>query len=315
MGGVLKRGGIVPKISEPAIRHAVQGQSFAFGPFVFSLEAGTLLRHNSRIPVGYRGLLLLAALAKRPGEVLTKSELMDTAWPGKIVEESNLTVQIAALRKILGPAPDGAEWITTVPRLGYRLTAAIETFEGAGLRIENKPSLAVLPFDNASGEPEQGYFADGITEDIITELSKFSGLFVVARNSSFVYKHKVVDIRQVARELGVRYVLEGSVRRAGNRLRITGQLIEGTAGTHVWAAALSGWEPKNRGSAVTTAARQPMAHVPEIAVSGPFTSVPLPRTVLFPRVSSEPSFWRPTTLFVNAEFKMRAALDLNTRRP
>ncbi|MBK5565319.1 adenylate/guanylate cyclase domain-containing protein [Ensifer sp. 2YAB10] len=102
-------------------------------------------------------------------------------------------------------------------------------------QIPSRPSIAVLPFDNMSGDPEQGYFADGITEDIITDLSKVSGLFVIARNSSFAYKGKSPDIRQVSRDLGVRYVLEGSVRRAANRIRINAQMIDGTTGGHLWA--------------------------------------------------------------------------------
>jgi adenylate cyclase len=102
-------------------------------------------------------------------------------------------------------------------------------------QLPAKPSIAVLPFDNMSGDPEQGYFADGITEDIITDLSKVSGLFVIARNSSFAYKGRTPDIRKVSRELGVRYVLEGSVRRAANRIRINAQMIDGTTGGHLWA--------------------------------------------------------------------------------
>ncbi|HEV7317662.1 MAG TPA: adenylate/guanylate cyclase domain-containing protein [Ensifer sp.] len=102
-------------------------------------------------------------------------------------------------------------------------------------QLPTRPSIAVLPFDNMSGDPEQGYFADGITEDIITDLSKVSGLFVIARNSSFAYKGKSPDIRKVSRELGVRYVLEGSVRRAANRIRINAQMIDGTTGGHLWA--------------------------------------------------------------------------------
>ncbi|PJR13129.1 adenylate/guanylate cyclase domain-containing protein [Sinorhizobium meliloti] len=102
-------------------------------------------------------------------------------------------------------------------------------------QLPAKPSIAVLPFDNMSGDPEQGYFADGITEDIITDLSKVSGLFVIARNSSFAYKGKTPDIRKVSRELGVRYVLEGSVRRAADRIRINAQMIDGTTGGHLWA--------------------------------------------------------------------------------
>ena len=103
------------------------------------------------------------------------------------------------------------------------------------LPLPDKPSIAVLPFQNMTGDPEQEYFADGIVEDIITALSRFKSLFVIARNSSFTYKGKPVDIKQVGRELGVRYVLEGSVRKAGNRVRITAQLIEPLTGNHVWA--------------------------------------------------------------------------------
>jgi TolB-like protein/class 3 adenylate cyclase len=101
--------------------------------------------------------------------------------------------------------------------------------------LPDKPSIAVLPFENMSGDPEQEYFADGMVEDIITALSRFKSLFVIARNSSFTYKGKAVDIKQVGRELGVRYVLEGSVRKAGDRVRITGQLIEAATGQHLWA--------------------------------------------------------------------------------
>ena len=108
------------------------------------------------------------------------------------------------------------------------------------LPLPGKPSIAVLPFTNMSGDPEQEYFADGIVEDIITALSRVRFLFVIARNSSFIYKGKTVDVRQVGRELGVRYVLEGSVRKAGNRIRITGQLIDCETGRHLWADKLDG---------------------------------------------------------------------------
>ena len=103
------------------------------------------------------------------------------------------------------------------------------------LPLPDKPSIAVLPFKNMSGDPDQEYFADGITEDIITALSRIPSLFVIARNSSFAYKGKAIDIRQIGRELGVRYVLEGSVRKAGQRLRITGQLVDAETGSHLWA--------------------------------------------------------------------------------
>jgi adenylate cyclase len=116
-------------------------------------------------------------------------------------------------------------------RFGDQLTDSVRP----ALALPDKPSIAVLPFQNMSGDPEQDYFADGIVEDIITALSRFTELFVIARNSSFTYKGRAVDVKQVGRELGVRYVLEGSVRKAGNRLRITGQLIDAVTSAHIWA--------------------------------------------------------------------------------
>ena len=120
----------------------------------------------------------------------------------------------------------------------YRLDLAPKAASEAPRPIPastDKPSIAVLAFNNMSGDPEQEYFSDGISEDIITDLSKLSELHVIARNSTFTYKGKPVDVKQVGRELGVRYVLEGSVRKAGNRVRVTGQLIDATSGAHVWA--------------------------------------------------------------------------------
>src|SRR5262245_2162016 len=108
--------------------------------------------------------------------------------------------------------------------------------DAKALALPDKPSIAVLPFTNLSGDPDQEYFGDGIAEDILTDLAKLRWLFVIARNSSFTFRGKAVDVRNVSRELGVRYVLEGSVRRAGNRIRVTGQLIDATAGAHVWAS-------------------------------------------------------------------------------
>src|SRR5262252_7234343 len=154
-------------------------------------------------------------------------------------------------------------------------------FDGAAksapmLPLPSKPSIAVLAFRNMTGDPEQEYFADGIAEDIITMLSRSQSLFVIARNSSFTYKGRAVDVKQVARELGVRYVLEGSVRKAGNRVRITGQLIDTASGAHIWADRLDGAlddifelqdevasrvagaiEPKLRQSEMERAARKP----------------------------------------------------------
>ncbi|MER9404066.1 winged helix-turn-helix domain-containing tetratricopeptide repeat protein [Mesorhizobium caraganae] len=216
----------------------MQGARFAFGPFVLDPGAGTLLRDDVPVAAGHRGLQLLAALVARPGEILAKAELMDAAWPGTAVEEGNLTVQIAQLRKLLGPAANGGEWISTVPRVGYRFTGAIEQLGDAKrqpLPLPAKPSIAVLPFAIFSNDPEQEAFADGLTEDLITDLSRIGGLFVIARNSTFAYKGKAVDVREIARELGVRYLLEGSARRAAGRVRINAQLVDALSGEHLWA--------------------------------------------------------------------------------
>lgn len=216
----------------------MQGARFTFGPFVLDPEAGTLLRNDDPVAVGHRGVKLLAALVGRPGEILAKTELMDAAWPGTAVEEGNLTVQIAQLRKLLGPAADGGEWISTIPRIGYRFTGAIKQL-GSGKRkalaLPDKPSIAVLPFVTVSDDPEQEGFADGLTEDLITDLSRTSGLFVIARNSSFAYKGKTMDVRDIAGELGVRYLLDGSARRAAGRVRINARLVDAESGDHLWA--------------------------------------------------------------------------------
>lgn len=211
-----------------------------FGPFVFDANGGLLQRDGKTVAVGQRGLALLGALCDAAGGVVPKSALMSRVWPGTIVEEGNLTVQVAALRKALGPGPGGQEWIATVPRVGYRLIRAGAGPGAADATLPAEPTLAVLPFANLGGDREQDHFADGLVEDLITALSRFRSFAVTARNSSFVYRGRSVDVRQVARELGVRYVLEGSVRRSGDRLRIAAQLIDGTSGSHIWAEKFDG---------------------------------------------------------------------------
>lgn len=212
----------------------MQGTRYAFGPFVLDPGAGTLLHHEVPIAVGFRALKLLAALVEQPGEILGKAALMEAAWPGLVVEEGNLTVQVALLRKLLGRTSDGSQWITTVPRVGYRFSGAVERLDNR-LPLPGKPSIAVLPFANLSSDPEQAFFADGLTEDLITDLSRVSDLFVIARNSAFAYKDKAMDVRTIAQELGVRYLLEGSARRAAGRVRINAQLVDALSGEQLWA--------------------------------------------------------------------------------
>ena len=172
------------------------------------------------------------------------ARLETLAEPGGICISANVTTRSAASsprlrgsaasRQVKNIDPPG-------PRLPGRTADAARRLAGAGpRRLPSKPSIAVLPFQNMSGDPEQEYFADGMVEDIITELSRCRWLFVIARNSSFAYKGRAVDVKRVGRELGVRYVLEGSVRRAGSRVRITAQLIDAATGAHLWADRFDG---------------------------------------------------------------------------
>jgi len=175
--------------------------------------------------LGSRAVDVLYALAAAKGDVVSKEELLARVWPGVVVEENNLQVQVSLLRKALETS--GESHLVTVPGRGYRLIGLDDGRQG--LALPDKPSIAVLPFQNMSDEPGQDYFADGIVEDIITALCRIRWLFVIARNSSFTYKGRAVDVKQIGRELGVRYVLEGSVRKAAQRVRITAQLIDSTS--------------------------------------------------------------------------------------
>jgi len=213
---------------------------YAFGRFEVRPEERRVLEEGEPVALGSRAFDLLMALIKHRNRVIGKDELLALVWPGLVVEENNLSVQVSALRKLFG-----AEAISTVPGRGYRFTLVRDEARpatpskaldsGVDLSLPDKPSIAVLPFGNMSGDPEQEYFAEGITEDIITELSRFRSLFVIARNSSFSYKGRSADVRQVGKELGVRYVLEGSVRKATNRVRVNAQLIDAITGNHLWA--------------------------------------------------------------------------------
>jgi TolB-like protein len=203
----------------------------SFGPFELDAAAGTLRRGGEAVPLGQRAFELLRALVEADGAVVDKDTLMARAWPGLFVEEANLTVQIAALRKALGKAPDGQEWIATVPRVGYRLPRPQRSPDAAAAQ---RPTVAVLPFDSAGGDSDQGYFADGVAEDIITALSRFRSFAVVSRSASFAYRDRSVDLRKEAEALGVRYLLAGSVRRRGDRLRVGVQLVDGQSAVQIW---------------------------------------------------------------------------------
>ena len=202
------------------------GDIFLFQGFRLDRRGGSLFREaddSAPIPVaiGLRALDLLGLLVERQGALVTKNEIMGAVWPKTVVEEGNLTVQISGLRRILDQGRAGGSCIQTVAGRGYRFVGAVTvTGHDPGSRrvlppLPDAPSIAVLPFQNMSGDPEQEYFVDGMVEEIITALSRIRWLFVIARNSTFTYKGQAVDVKQVGRELGVRYVLEGSVRKAG----------------------------------------------------------------------------------------------------
>src|SRR3954453_7514257 len=188
---------------------------------------------------------LLAFLIANRDRVVTRDELITQIWDGRIVSESALATCINASRVAVNDSGEQQRLIKTLPRKGIRFVGQIKErvvpvgayvpSESEAPALPDKPSIAVLPFKNLSSDPEQEYFADGVVEDIIAALSRISWLFVIARNSSFVYKGKAVDIKRVGSELGVRYVLEGSVRRSGSRIRIAAQLVEAESGRHLWA--------------------------------------------------------------------------------
>ena len=217
----------------------------SFGRFRLDLGQRELRRDGEPVKLNGRALDILCALATAKGEVVGKDELMARLWPGRIVEEGNIHVHVSTLRKALDDHGEGHSYVVTVPGRGYRLAGLAGSAGAAvpaaqGLPLPDKPSIAVLPFQNLSGDPDQEYFADGMVEEIITALSRIRWLFVIARNSSFTYKGQAVDVKQIGRELGVRYVLEGSVRKAGGRVRITAQLIEADTGAHLWADRFNG---------------------------------------------------------------------------
>lgn len=216
---------------------------FLFGPYTLDPERGALLRDGAALAIGHRGMALLRALVEADGQVVTKAALMDAAWPNSVVEESNLSVQVAALRKLLGPTADGVDWIATVARIGYRFAAPVTVTAGAPDRNAEtaapdpirRPSIAVLPFANLGGDPEHDYFADGVAEDIMTALSRFRWFAVVSRNSSFAFRGRSVGLTEIGRALGARYLLEGSVRRSPGSVRISAHLVDAANASQLWA--------------------------------------------------------------------------------
>ena len=212
---------------------------YHFGQFLLNAEKLELLKDGKPISVEPQVFNLLICLIKNRDRVVTKDELIETVWGGRIVTDGALNTRINAVRRAVDDDGRRQAVIKTFQRRGFRFVAETtdekETQTIRFVPVSDKPSIAVLPFNNLSDDSEQEYFADGITEDLITGLSKLSGLLVIGRNSSFFYKGKIVDYSQVKKELGVNFALQGSIRKAGNRIRISARLIELGSDHLVWA--------------------------------------------------------------------------------
>jgi TolB-like protein len=225
-------------------------KSLQFEDFTLDLDRLCLRGLSGPVDLRRKSFEVLRYLVEHAGRVVSKEEMMNAVWPDVTVGDQSLTQCISEVRHAIGD--ESQRIIKTVARRGYLMDVVISTDEmpavepphataiaeldsASPLPLPDRPSIAVLPFSNLGGDPDQEYFADGVVDDIITELSRFQGLFVIARNSSFQYKGNAADVRQVGGDLGVRYVLEGSVRRAGDRVRIAAQLIDAESGGHLWA--------------------------------------------------------------------------------
>ncbi len=273
------------------------GETAQFEDFRLDTRRGGLFRkdaHGAFLPVtiGSRALQMLVVLVAHAGDIVSRQEIMDAVWPGTVVEESNLTVQLAALRRILDAGRTNGSCIQTLPGRGYRFVATVTRLEPHGdvPQVEQPPQVAgvitqaaasrwrilarpgavillliglaaigwaavwsashdwfrertvrpnlsiiVLPLANLDNDPQQAYFADAITDDLTTDLSRIAGAVVIAHSTAQSYLGKAVDVKKIGRELNVRYVLEGSVRRMGDQVEVNAQLLDADSGTHVWA--------------------------------------------------------------------------------
>jgi adenylate cyclase len=234
--------------SEAGLWHHVQ---FLFTDYTLDTSRRELRRGSEPIAVEPQVFDLLVYLVQNRDRVVSKDDLITWVWGGRIVSDSTLTSRINAARRAIGDSGDEQRLIRTISRRGFRFIGAVRMqcsgdatapppdalseHARPGLPPAGPPAIAVLPFVNMSGDLEQEYFSDGISEDIIIALCRYPSLLVIARNSSFTFKGRSVDVKQVGRALGVRYVLEGSLRKAGNRIRVTAQLIEAETGKHILA--------------------------------------------------------------------------------
>lgn len=222
---------IDPKLEQPAVR---------FGKFALDLAGRRLTCAGQPVKLSSRALDILCELASAPGEAVSKDRLMETVWTGRLVEENAIQVHVSALRKALETGSDGQSYVVTVPGRGYRLVG-IENGREVSVHSSSMDTrtrgttVAVLRFTNLSGDPGQDYFADGIVEDIITGLSRITGLSVVGSTSSLLFEGDAGDLASIGQKLKCRYLVQGSVRKADNRIRITARLVESDTGVALWA--------------------------------------------------------------------------------
>ena len=247
--------GLIIPLGRPAQADRSHNVQFCFADHTLDTERRELYRGSEPIAVEPQVFDLLIYLMENRDRVVSKDDLIASVWGGRIVSDSTLTSRINAARKAVGDSGEEQKLIRTIARKGLRFVGEVRTqptgtepADASGLPpdqvhersrqalpLPDRPAIAVLPFINMSGDSEQEYFSDGISEDIITALSKLRWFFVIARNSSFIYKGKAVHMKQVAEELGVGYVVEGGVRKSGDRVRITAQLNDVATGSHIWA--------------------------------------------------------------------------------
>ena len=218
---------------------------FSFDEFVLDTARRELRGRRGLIALEPQVFDLLAYLIRNRDRVVSRDDILAAVWKGRTVSDSTLTTRINSVRSAVGDSGDAQRLIKTLPRRGFRFVGSIQERGDDAVAApvaapSDRPSIAVLPFDNIGGDSEQDYFADGMVEEIITALSRLRWLSVIARNSSFAWKGRAIDIKRVGRELGARYVLEGSVRKAAGRVRISGRLVDAATGTHLWADRFDG---------------------------------------------------------------------------
>jgi TolB-like protein/tetratricopeptide (TPR) repeat protein len=228
---------------------------YHFGEFALDTDRRELHRGTEIVSIAPQVFDLLDYLIRNRERVVSKNDLINAVWNGRAVSDAALTTRLNVARSVVGDSGEEQRFIKTLQRKGFRFVGTVVEVQGQGSiafpddrgeplkstpALPDKPSIAVLPFQNMSGDPDQDYFADGMVDEITTALSRFKFLFVISRNSSFAYKGKTVDIKQVGRALGVRYVLEGSVRKVAGKVRIIGRLIDAATGIHLWADRFEG---------------------------------------------------------------------------